>query len=149
MRIDYIGNNNIYIQYDNGEAEEMKANIVDCFQTLCSWAKDGEKINFHIKNTNEEEINKLKKHIEKKINRQITDDDDNKYRIKIKTEYTARNIIEHIYHKHNKPSAYRVNNIIQEQTEEPITEEKETNVKEQIFQEDNNSSGFDMLRNLL
>ena len=149
MQIDYTGNSNIYIRYDSGEAEEMKANIVDCFQTICSWAKDGETINFHISNTDEGEINKLRKHIENRIGKKITNDSDNQYRVKIKTEYTARNIIKDIYYKYNQPSSYRINNITQEQVEEPIEQEETNDIKQKIFKESNEESGFDMLQNLL
>jgi hypothetical protein len=149
VKVNYLGNNNIHIQYDNQETETMQGSIVDCFETLCSWTKDGEPINFHIKNTNENEIAKLQNHIENKINRKITQKNDNHHRVKIKTEYTARNIIKDIYHKYNKPSTYRIDSI-REEVKEPIEQENDTsNIKRKILEESDEESGFDMLQNLL
>ncbi len=107
INVTYAGNKTINLQ-DEYETDIMQGNLIDCFSYSCSWAKDGEKINFHIKNTDHKEILKLKEHLEKQTTHAISNDDDNELRIKIKTEYTARNIIKNIYHEYNEPSTTQI-----------------------------------------
>ena len=119
----------------------MNNNLVNCFKSVCSWAKNGEEINFHIKtDTSENEIQNLKKYIEKKANGNICEKEDNKHRVKIKVEYTARNIIKNIYYKYNKPSAYQMRHISQEEVIE-----EEDDYRRQIFDDEEEFS----LQNLL
>lgn len=140
INVTYNGNNTIYLQ-DKDESDTMKGSLLDCFKSACSWAKDGEEINFHIKtNTSENEIHKLKNHIEKRANGNICKEGDNKHRIKIKVEYSARNIIKNIYYKYNKPSTYQMMHISQEETIE-----EEDDYRKQIFNDEEEFSLQDLL----
>ena len=119
INVTYNGNKTINLQ-DEDETDLMQGNIIECFCYSCSWAKDGEKINFHIKNTNHDEILKLKKHLEKQTTHSISNDEDNELRIKIKTEYVARNIIKHIYQEYNQPITHHPKDMEQQNPiEEP------------------------------
>ena len=139
INVTYNGNKTISLN-DGYDTDVMNGNLMDCFKSSCSWAKDGEEINFHIKtDTSEDEIHKLKKHIEKRTNKEICEEGDNKHRVKIKVEYTARGIIKHIYYKYNKPSTYQAQHISQE----PISEKEE--YKRNIFDEEEDFSLQDLL----
>jgi hypothetical protein len=144
IKVDYMGNNNIQIQYGETETEEMENNIINCFKKVCSWSEDGELVNFNIKKYTQNEILELKKHIEQHTNHTICNENDNEFRIKIKTEYTAKQIIKNIYTKHNKPSTPPMDNIKEETTYENKNENKEL-----IMQESNEENGFEMLQRLL
>lgn len=125
INVTYNGNKTINIQ-DEDETDLMQGSLLDCFCYSCSWAKDGEEINFHIKNTNQDEILKLKKHLEKQTTQPISNDKDNELRVKIKTEYAARNVIKHIYQEYNQPSTHNLKHTKQ-QTQ--IEEQTPTNDK--------------------
>ena len=142
IKVEYMGNNNMHIQYEDAETEEIQENIIDCFKKVCSWSEDGELVNFNIKKYNQNEILELKKHLEQDINHPICNEDDNEFRIKIKTEYTARQIIKDIYPKYNKPSDSPIDDV-KEETQD------ENEIKGIIMQEGNEENGFEMLQSLL
>lgn len=124
INVTYNGNKTINLQ-DEDETDLMQGDLIDCFSYSCSWAKDGEEINFHIKNTNQDEILKLKNHLEKQTT-QVISNDDNELRIKIKTEYAARNIIKNIYQEYNQANTQDVKDVEQIPIEEqnPINDKK-------------------------
>lgn len=127
INVTYNGNKTINLQ-DEDETDLMQGDLIDCFSYSCSWAKDGEEINFHIKNTNQDEILKLKNHLEKQTT-QVISNDDNELRIKIKTEYTARNIIKNIYQEYNQANTQDVKDVEQI----PIEEQNQINDKKGIL----------------
>lgn len=124
INVTYNGNKTINLQ-DEDETDLMQGDLINCFSYSCSWAKDGEEINFHIKNTNQDEILKLKNHLEKQTT-QVISNDDNELRIKIKTEYAARNIIKNIYQEYNQANTQDVKDVEQIPIEEqnPINDKK-------------------------
>lgn len=127
INVTYNGNKTINLQ-DEDETDLMQGDLIDCFSYSCSWAKDGEEINFHIKNTNQDEILKLKNHLEKQTT-QVISNDDNELRIKIKTEYAARNIIKNIYQEYNQANTQDVKDVEQI----PIEEQNQINDKKGIL----------------
>ena len=127
INVTYNGNKTINLQ-DEDETDLMQGDLIDCFSYSCSWAKDGEEINFHIKNTNQDEILKLKNHLEKQTTQAISNDD-NELRIKIKTEYAARNIIKNIYQEYNQANTQDVKDVEQI----PIEEQNQINDKKGIL----------------
>lgn len=161
INICYNGEKNLIID-DQGETKTIQNNLIESWELGCSSAEEGKKTNFHIKNTSHQEILELKEHIEKIKNIKICDENENEYRIKIKVEYQARNIIKNIYQIHNGLN-------IEDHTEDDNTYENHPEQTDYIREEytenspekpgigsgilingdDDNDDGFSVLKDLL